>query len=47
MSAQVLQIFFGKEHLVKSGLISKVIYFKRNIFSGGHKTSLPLRVEIR
>jgi hypothetical protein len=38
MSAQVLQIFFGKEHLVKSGLIStldKVIYFKRNLFQGG------------
>jgi hypothetical protein len=37
MSAQVLQIFFRKEHLVKNRLIStldKVIYFKRTIFCG-------------
>jgi hypothetical protein len=35
MLAQVLQIFFGKEHLVKNRLIStpdKVIYFKGTIF---------------
>jgi uncharacterized protein YlzI (FlbEa/FlbD family) len=35
MLAKVLQIFLGKEHLVKSWLIStldKVIYFKGKIF---------------
>jgi hypothetical protein len=35
MLAQVLQIFLGKEHLVKNRLIStldKVIYFKGTIF---------------
>jgi hypothetical protein len=35
MLAQVLQIFFGKEHLVNNWLIStldKVIYFKGTIF---------------
>jgi hypothetical protein len=35
MVAQVLQIFLGKEHLVKNQLIStldKVIYFKGTIF---------------
>jgi hypothetical protein len=37
MFALALQIFFGKEHLVENRLISapdKVIYFKRNTFSG-------------
>jgi hypothetical protein len=37
MLAQVLQIFLGKEHLLKNRLIStpdKVIYFKGTIFSG-------------
>jgi hypothetical protein len=37
MLAQILQIFFGKEHLVKNQLIStldKVIYFKGTIFQG-------------
>jgi hypothetical protein len=35
MLAQVLQIFFGKEHLAKNWLIStpeKVIYFKGTIY---------------
>jgi uncharacterized protein YlzI (FlbEa/FlbD family) len=35
MLAQALQIFFGKEHLVKNQLIStldKVIYFRGTIF---------------
>jgi hypothetical protein len=43
MLAQVLQKFFGKEHLVKNWLIStldKVIDFKRNNFSAVFKTSL-------
>jgi hypothetical protein len=43
MLAQVLQIFWGKEHLVKNGLIStldKVIYFKGTIFQRVFKTSL-------
>jgi hypothetical protein len=37
MLAQVLQIFWGIEHLVKNRLIStldKVIYFKGTIFFG-------------
>jgi hypothetical protein len=41
--AQVLKIFFRKEHLVKNWLIStldKVINFKGTIFSGVYKTSL-------
>jgi hypothetical protein len=43
MLAQVLQIFLGKEHLVKNWLIStldKVIYFKGTIFRAVYKTSL-------
>jgi hypothetical protein len=51
MLAQVLQIFLGKEHLVKNWLIStldKVIYFKGTIFQ---RSAKPLftsqnRVEI-
>jgi hypothetical protein len=41
--AQVLQIFGGKEHLVKNRQIStldKVIYFKGTFFSPVYKTSL-------
>jgi hypothetical protein len=40
MLAQALQIFFGKEHLVKNWLIStldKVIYFKGTIFQRSTK----------
>jgi hypothetical protein len=40
MFAQVLKIFFGKEHLVKNRLIStldKAIYFKGTIFQGSTK----------
>jgi hypothetical protein len=43
MLAQVLQIFLGKEHLVKNWLIStldKVIHFKGHNFSAVYKTSL-------
>jgi hypothetical protein len=51
MLAQALQIFLGKEHLVKNWLIStldKVIYFKGTIFQW---STVPLfasqnRVEI-
>jgi hypothetical protein len=51
MSAQVLQIFLGKKHLVKNWLIStlaKVIYFKGTI---SQRSTNPLftsqnRVEI-
>jgi hypothetical protein len=40
MLALVLQIFLGKEHLVKNQLIStldEVIYFKGKIFQGSTK----------
>jgi hypothetical protein len=40
MLAQILQIFLGKEHLVKNRLIStldKVIYFKGTIFQQSTK----------
>jgi hypothetical protein len=40
MSAQVLQIFLGKEHLEKNRLIftlDKVIYFKGTIFQWSSK----------
>jgi hypothetical protein len=40
MLAQVLQIFLGKEHLVKNWLISaldKAIYFKGTIFQQSTK----------
>jgi hypothetical protein len=40
MSAQILQVFWGKEHLVKNWLIStldKVIYFKGIIFQRSTK----------
>jgi hypothetical protein len=40
MLAQVLQIFLGKEHLVKNWLIStldKVIYFKGKFFKQSTK----------
>jgi hypothetical protein len=50
MLAQVLQRFFGKEHLVKNWLIStlgKVIYFKGTIynFSVVYETSLQFTKE--
>jgi hypothetical protein len=52
MLAQVLQIFLGKEHLVKNWLIStldKVIYFKRDNFQWSTKPLFTAqnRVEIR
>jgi hypothetical protein len=43
MLAQVLQVFLGKEHLVKNWLISaqdKVIYFKGTIFQRSTKPLL-------
>jgi hypothetical protein len=51
MLAQVLQIFLGKEHLVKNWLIStldKVIYFEGTIFQGSTKplSTSQNRVEI-
>jgi hypothetical protein len=50
MLAQVLQIFWGTEHLVKNWLIStldKVIYFKGTIFQQSTKLfTSQNRVEI-
>jgi hypothetical protein len=43
MLAQVLQIIFGKEHVVKKRLIStldKVIYLEETFFQGSTKTAL-------
>jgi hypothetical protein len=52
MFALALQIFLGKEHLVKNWLVSalgKVIYFKETIYHGSTKPLLTSqnRVEIR
>jgi hypothetical protein len=41
MLAQVFQIFFGKEHLVKNWLIStqdKVVYYKGTFLQGSTKS---------
>jgi hypothetical protein len=47
MSAQVLQIFLGKEHLVKNWLITtldKVIYYKGTFLQGSTKPLKPHKI---